>query len=71
MANYEEQNRIANPEVAWQNQLTVVTSSLATANTARENATTTMGNNYNSLPSNFKYAYLLFITSPKRISCRI
>jgi hypothetical protein len=23
MANYEEQNRIANPEVAWQNQLTV------------------------------------------------
>jgi hypothetical protein len=51
MANYEEQNRIANPEVAWQNQLTVVTSSLATANTARENATTTMGNNYNSLPS--------------------
>ena len=53
MANYEEQNRIANPEVAWQNQLTVVTSSLATANTAQANATTTMNNNHNSLPSKF------------------
>jgi hypothetical protein len=32
MANYEEQNRIANPEVAWQNQLTVVTSDTAAQN---------------------------------------
>jgi hypothetical protein len=49
-ASYEEQVRIL--EVAWQNQLTVVTNSVTAANTARENATTTMGNNYNSLPSN-------------------
>jgi hypothetical protein len=32
MANYEEQKRIADLEVAWQSQLTVVTSSLTTAN---------------------------------------
>jgi hypothetical protein len=37
--------------VAWQNQLTVVTSSLTAANTAQANATTIMGNNYNSFPS--------------------
>jgi hypothetical protein len=36
VASYEEQVRIL--EVAWQNQLTVVTSSLTAANTARENA---------------------------------
>jgi hypothetical protein len=48
-----KQNRIANPEVAWQNQLTVVTSALATANTAQANATTTMNNNHNSMPSKF------------------
>jgi hypothetical protein len=28
MANYEEQKRVADLEIAWQNQLTVVTSSL-------------------------------------------
>ena len=53
MANYTEQKRVADLEIAWQNQLTVVTSSLATANTARENATATMNNNYNNLPSKF------------------
>jgi hypothetical protein len=53
MANYEEQKRVADLEIAWQNQLTVVTSPLATANTARENATATMGNNYNSLVAVF------------------
>jgi hypothetical protein len=31
MANYEEQKRVADLEIAWQNQLTVVTSSLTTA----------------------------------------
>jgi hypothetical protein len=52
MTNYTEQKRIADlKEVAWQNQLTVVTSSVTAANTAQANATTTMGNNYNSLPS--------------------
>jgi nucleotidyltransferase/DNA polymerase involved in DNA repair len=37
--------------VAWQNQLTVVTSSVTAANTAQANATTIMGNSYNSFPS--------------------
>jgi hypothetical protein len=46
MTNYTEQKRIADlKEVAWQNQLTVVTSSLTAANTAQANATITMGNN--------------------------
>ncbi len=51
MANYEEQKRIADLETTWQNQLTVVTNSVTAANTAQANATITMGNNYNSLPS--------------------
>ncbi|CAC9611991.1 Translation initiation factor 2 [uncultured Gammaproteobacteria bacterium] len=51
MANYEEQKRIAGLEATWQNQLTVVTNSVTAANTAQANATITMGNNYNSLPS--------------------
>jgi hypothetical protein len=51
MVNYEEQKSIADHEATWQNQLTVVTNSVTAANTARANATTTMGNNYNSLPS--------------------
>jgi hypothetical protein len=52
MTNCTEQKRIADLKgVAWQNQLTVVTSSVTAANTAQANATTTMGNNYNSFPS--------------------
>ncbi len=51
MASYEEQKRIADLEATWQNQLTVVTNSVTAANTAQANATITMGNNYNSLPS--------------------
>ncbi|CAB9543646.1 hypothetical protein BROOK1789C_1094, partial [Bathymodiolus brooksi thiotrophic gill symbiont] len=52
MTNYTEQKRIADLKgVAWQNQLTVVTSSVTAANTAQANATTIMGNNYNSFPS--------------------
>ncbi len=51
MANYTEQKRIADLEATWQNQLTVVTNSVTAANTAQANATITMGNNYNSLPS--------------------
>jgi hypothetical protein len=50
--NYTEQKRIADLKgVAWQNQLTVVTSAVTAANTAQANATTIMGNNYNSFPS--------------------
>jgi hypothetical protein len=52
MTNYTEQKRIADlEEASWQKQLTVVTSSQTAANTAQANATITMGNNYNSLPS--------------------
>jgi hypothetical protein len=50
MANYTEQKRVADLEIAWQNQLTVVTSSLTTANNARANAITVINGN-DSLPS--------------------
>jgi hypothetical protein len=51
MVNYTEQKRIADLEVVWQSQLTVVTSSLTTANTTRANATIAISNNYYSLPT--------------------
>jgi hypothetical protein len=47
-SNAEKDARLA--EQAWQSQLTVTTSSLTTANTARVNATTAMNDN-DSLPS--------------------
>jgi hypothetical protein len=45
MANYTEQKRVADLEIAWQNQLTVVTRSLTTANNARANAITDINGN--------------------------